>query len=155
MSSQYGELWSTNSWDWLASLEHPSKFQRFCALASLLHWRCLMEINQILHDLWPSPGLVHFGGSWPLTECCRLENSLCVQVLHSPILAALLHSTRAVGVSHALWRGIFHDRVAIPFDIGQLNCLVVDIMLPYTLSWVTPMTSGLGCETTCNNNYFF
>ena len=28
MSSQYGELRSTNGWDWLASLGHPSKFQR-------------------------------------------------------------------------------------------------------------------------------
>ena len=37
----------------------------------------------------------------PLTEFCQVQNSLCVQVLRSPILAALLHGTRAraVGVS--------------------------------------------------------
>ena len=29
----------------------------------------------------------------------------CVQVLRSPILAALLHDTRAVAVSQTLWRG--------------------------------------------------
>jgi len=64
-----------------------------------------------LHDLWQSPGLVHyiyiFGGSCPLTEFCQVQNSLCVKVLRSPILAALLHGTRAVGVSQTLRRGIF------------------------------------------------
>ena len=32
MSSQYGELWPTNGWDWLLSLGHPSKFQRVSRL---------------------------------------------------------------------------------------------------------------------------
>ena len=40
-----------------------------------------------------------------LTEFCQVQSSLCVQVLRSPILAALLHGTRAVGVSHTLRRG--------------------------------------------------
>jgi len=34
-----------------------------------------------------------------------LQNSLCVQVLRSAILAVLLHGTRAVGVSQTLRRG--------------------------------------------------
>ena len=34
-----------------------------------------------------------FGGSCPVTEFCQVQNSLCVQVLRSPILAALLHGT--------------------------------------------------------------
>jgi len=62
-----------------------------------------------LHDLWLSPGLVHniyiFGGSCPLTEFCQVQNSLCVQVLRSRILAALLHGTPAAGVSQTLRRG--------------------------------------------------
>jgi len=41
----------------------------------------------------------------PLTEFCPVQNSLHVQVLRSPILAALLHGTSAAGVSHALRRG--------------------------------------------------
>ena len=61
----------------------------------------------ILHDVWLSPGLVHhiyiFGGSCPLTELYHVQNSLCVQVLHSPILAALLHGTQVIGVSQTLW----------------------------------------------------
>ena len=35
------------------------------------------------------------GALAPLTQFCQLQNSLCVQVLHSPILVALLHSTPA------------------------------------------------------------
>ena len=35
----------------------------------------------------------------PRTECCQVQNLLCVQVLHSPILAALLHGTLAVYVN--------------------------------------------------------
>jgi len=79
----------------------PAKFNGFRVLASLLHRRHPPEVNQTLHDLWPSPGLVHhiyiFGGSYPLTEFCHVQNSLCVQILRFPILAPLLHGTPAVG----------------------------------------------------------
>jgi len=61
-------------------------------------------------DVSPSPGLVHymysFGGSCPLTEFCQVQNSFCIQVLHSQsVLTALPHGTWAVGVSQTLWRG--------------------------------------------------
>jgi len=45
------------------------------------------------------------GGSCPVTEFCQVQNALFVQVLRSPIFAALLHGTRAVGVSQTLRRG--------------------------------------------------
>jgi len=35
----------------------PANFNGFRDLTSLLHWS--MEVNQTLHDVWPSPGLVH------------------------------------------------------------------------------------------------
>jgi len=38
----------------------------------------------------------------PLTEFCQVQNSLCIQVLYSPILAALLHGTPAVRVSQTV-----------------------------------------------------
>jgi len=86
----------------------PANFNAFRILASLLHRRRSTEANQTLHDVWPSPGLVHdiyiFGGSCLVTEFCHVQNSLCVQVLRSPILAALLHGTRVVGVRQALRR---------------------------------------------------
>jgi len=85
-----------------------TSFNEFRVLASLLHRRRSMEVNQTLHDLLPSPGLVHFiyifEGSCPLTQFCQLQNSLYVQILRSPILAALLDSTPSSGVSQtATW----------------------------------------------------
>jgi len=85
----------------------PTNFNGFRVLASLLRRRRSMEVNQTLHDAWPPPGLVQyidFGGCCRLTEFCQVRNSLCVQVLRSPILAALLYDTRAVGISKtAAW----------------------------------------------------
>jgi len=84
----------------------PANFDTFRILASLLHWRRSKEVIQTLHNVWPSPGLVHyiyiFGVYCPLTVCGK---KLCAQVLRSPILAVLLHDTRAVGVSQTLRRG--------------------------------------------------
>ena len=85
---------------------NPANFNGFCVLASLLQRRHSLEANQTLRDVWPSPGLVHyvfiFGGSYPLTVFCYVQNSLCVQVLRSPILSALLHGTRVVGFSQTM-----------------------------------------------------
>jgi len=47
----------------------PANLNGFRVLASLLHRRRSTEVNQTLHYVWPSPGLVHgiynFGGSFP------------------------------------------------------------------------------------------
>jgi len=85
-------------------------FNGFRVLASLLYRRRSTEVNRTLHDVWLSSGLVHyiyiFEGSCPVTEFWQVQNWLCVQVLRSPILAALLYGTREVGVSKTLRRGI-------------------------------------------------
>ena len=110
MSSQYGEL-RPSGWDRSLVWVTPANFNGFRVLASLLQRRRSTEANQTLHDVWPSPGLVHymyiFGNSCPVTEFCRVHDSLCVQVLRSPLLAALLHGTLVVGVRQtaALSRG--------------------------------------------------
>jgi len=102
----------------------PANFNGFRVLASLLQRRRSTEANQTLHDVWPSPGLVDylyiFGSCCPITE---VQNSLCIlQVLHSPILAALLHGTQAVwpanlcGVEH-MAPPIF-SRATITLGIG-------------------------------------
>jgi len=87
----------------------PSNFQQVSRFGFVTAATSLKGVNQTLSDVCPSPGLVHyiyiFGGSCPLTAFCHVQNSLCVQVLRSPILAALLHSTPAVGVSQTLRRG--------------------------------------------------
>jgi len=81
----------------------PTNFNGFRVLSSLLQRRRSPDANQTLHDVWPSPGLVHyiyiFGGSCPLTEFCPVQNSLYVQVFHCHILATLVHGTPAVGIS--------------------------------------------------------
>jgi len=61
---------------------------------------------------------IHLWGSCPLKEFCQVQNSFCVQVLHSPVLAALLHGTRVVGVSQTLRRGTRNG-------ITELSLLVI------------------------------
>jgi len=56
----------------------PGNFNRFHVLASLVHRCRSSEANQTLHDLWPSPVLVHciymLGGFCPLTEFFYVQN---------------------------------------------------------------------------------
>ena len=84
----------------------PANFNSFRYLASFIARHRSPEANQNLHDVWPSPVLLHyiyiFGSSCPLTEFRHMQNSLYVQVLRSPILTALLHGTPAAGVSQTL-----------------------------------------------------
>ena len=60
----------------------PGNFNGFRVLSTLLQRRRSTEVNQTLHYVWPSPGLVRyiytFGISCPLTEFCHVQNSLCV-----------------------------------------------------------------------------
>jgi len=59
-----------------------------------------------------------------------MQNSLCVQVLRSPILAALLHGTRAVGVSQTLRRGTRNGITEIlvsTVSVGQLHCVLLHL----------------------------
>ena len=87
----------------------PANFNGIGVLASLLQRRRSTEVNQTLHDVYPSPGLVHyiyiFGVSCSVTEFFQLQNSPYVEVLRSPILAALLHGIPAAGVSQTLRSG--------------------------------------------------
>ena len=66
-------------------------------------------------------------GSCPLTEFCQVQNSLCVQVLRSPILAALLHGTRAVCVNQTLRRSA--EGATITLSIGPHSRLSVTFWL--------------------------
>jgi len=87
----------------------PANFNGFGVMTSLLQRRYSPEANQTLHDIWPSPEVLHyiyiFRGSCSLMEFCQVQTSLCVQVLQSPILAALLHSTPTADVSQTLRHG--------------------------------------------------
>ena len=129
--SQYDELRPTNCLDWSgSSFGHPSKFQRVSRLTFVTaamsltggqpsFARCLAVSLAVICRL----GYI-FGGSCPLTEFCPVQNSLYVQVLRSPILAALLHGTPAAGVSQTLRCGTRNgitelSQRAPPISAGQ------------------------------------
>jgi len=84
-----------------------SNFNGLRVLPSLLQRRRSPEAKQTLHDVWPSPGLVHyiyiFGGSCPWRNFAAYKIH-STSVLRSPILAALLHGTPLAGVSQTLRR---------------------------------------------------
>jgi len=97
MAEISSEVWGT-----------PASFNGFRVMLSLLQRRCSPEADQTLHDVWPSPVLVHYTHFWGLLllmEFYPVQNLLYVKVLRSPILAALLHGTPAAGVSQTLRRG--------------------------------------------------
>jgi len=66
----------TNGWDCFDSLfgAPPAYFNGFRVFASLLRRRRSMEVNQTLHGLWPSPGLLHcVGSSYAPMEFCHVQ----------------------------------------------------------------------------------
>jgi len=141
VSPQYGELRPTNGWDRLAGLGHPTKFQQVSHLAFVTastsltggqpNFAWCLAISWLVHHIYI------FGGSFPLTEFCPLQNSLYVQVLLSPILAALVHGMPGAGISQTLQRckrnGItelshrappIFGRVAITLGIGPHSSII-------------------------------
>ena len=62
----------------------PGNFNGFRVLSTLLQRRRSTEVNQTLHYVCPSPGLVRyiytFGISCPVMEFCHVQNSLCVHL---------------------------------------------------------------------------
>jgi len=86
----FGPLAAEINW-WVCGT--PAYLNGYRVLASLLQRRCSTEVNRTLHDVWPSAGLVYyiyiFGGCCPLTEFYQVQNSLCVQVLRSPIFGSV------------------------------------------------------------------
>jgi len=87
MSSQYCELGplaaEIDSLVWGT----PADFNGFRVLAALLQRRRSTEANVTLHDVWPSPGLVHyiyiFGGSCPVTLHAILSYISRITARHS------------------------------------------------------------------------
>jgi len=61
-----------------------------------------------------------FGASCTLTEICHVQNWLCVQVLHSPTLASLLHDTQAVAGWSSRWASAHILVLFIIFNLDRL-----------------------------------
>jgi len=91
-------------------------------------------------------GVYTFSGALvPLTEFCQVQNSLYVQLLCSPVLAALLHGTPAAGVSQTLRHGTrngitelsqrappIFGRAAITSGIGPHSIVAAIVDVKYT-----------------------
>jgi len=134
MSTQYGELQPTNGWDRFTSLGHPSKFQRDSRLGFATAETSLngsqANFARCLAVSWAGRLYIHFRRLLPLTELYQVQNSFCVQVLRSPILAALLHGTRkCMGISQTLRHSAegapIFGRVAISLGIGPHSSLSI------------------------------
>jgi len=94
-------------------------------LASLLHRHHTTEVNQTLHNIWPSPGLVHYiyilGAVAPSRNSTRCKNSLCILILrlYRQRYCTVLEqwaSAKLCGVQQMA--PPICDRAAITLDIG-------------------------------------
>jgi len=103
--SQYGEHAPLTADIGSGVWETPTNFNGVRVLTSVNGDQ--PNIARYLAVSWAATLYIHSEGLLPLTEFCRVQNSLCVQALRYLILAALLHGTRAVDVSQTLWHGIF------------------------------------------------
>jgi len=97
----------------------PANFNGFRVLPSLLTAATSLTVGQpnfarCLTVSWAGTLYTHFRGFLPLTEFCRVQNSLYVQVLRSPILGGLLHGTRAAGVNQTLRRASRNEIMELP-----------------------------------------
>jgi len=77
----------------------PANFNGFRVLASLLQWRHSTEVNQALHYVWPSPGLVRyiytFGISCPHGILPRAKFTLCPSMHHRTSFSGYIFTTKA------------------------------------------------------------
>jgi len=88
----------------------PANFNGFHVLTALLQWRRSPEANQTLHDVWPSPGLLHyiyiFGGSSAWRNFARPDAkfTLCPSLAFSYIGSVTArHSSSARQPKFAAW----------------------------------------------------
>jgi len=111
MSSQYDKFWSTNGWDPLASLGHPSKFQRVSRLGFVTAATSLNgsqpNFARCLAVSWAGALYIHFRGLLPRRNFATCKIHFASKSCALLLLAALLHGTQVVGVSQtvALSRG--------------------------------------------------
>ena len=96
MSSQYGELWLTNSWDPFGSLGQPSKFQRVSRLGFNTAPTSLNGGQP--NSVWrfAISYIYVFRGSCPLTEFRQVQNSLRTSVAFSGIWSITVLSQLAL-----------------------------------------------------------
>jgi len=126
----------------------PANFNGFRVLSSVLQRRRSPEANQTLHDVWPSPPLVHyihFGGLLPLTGFCPVQNSLYAQsgvLLYWPRYCTALQqrtSAKLCGVVQGTELRKFLRRRHIYSAGRPLRWASAQILVPYWfVAWFRP-----------------
>ena len=86
----------------------PANFNRFCGFALLLQRRRSTEANQTSHDLWSSPGLVHYIHFWrllpPVGILARAKFTLCPSLAYSYIGSVTTwHVSSGPQLNFAVW----------------------------------------------------
>ena len=71
-----------------------SNFNGFRVLASLVQRRRSQEASQTLHDVWPSPGLVHYRPIYILGALAPLQNFARCNIHFASKSCALLYWQR-------------------------------------------------------------
>jgi len=115
MSSQYDELRPTSSWD-------PSKFQPVSV--SLLHRRRSTEVNQTLHDVWPSHALVHYIYFFPgLVRSCPITAKFTLRPSLALFYIDIVTARHSSSVSQTLRRGTRNGitEISLPVILNTLS----------------------------------
>jgi len=151
-SPQYGERQPTSGWDLLAGLGYPSKFQLVSRLGFVTAATSFTggqpNFAWCLGMSWAGTLYIHFRGILPPNGISlRAKFTLrLVQVLCSPILAALLHGTPGAGsaklccVVRGMNYGTFADGATYirlgGITLTSAHILVVFSSFPYLFcSW--------------------
>jgi len=132
ISSEYGELGSTNDWDRLVSLGHSSEFERVSCLRFVTAPTSLNGGQPDFHDVGPPPGLVHYvyifwallSPNWILT-CAKF--TLCRSLAFSYIGSVTTrHSSSGRQPNFAAW---YLHTTGWPSrsTFGRSNCVVLNM----------------------------
>ena len=133
----------------MCGVEHPSSFQQVCVLASLLQRHRSPKANQTLHDVWPSPRLMHyiyiFGGCCPLTEFCPVQRAPPMFGWVATMLSIGQHSSYIA----AMWNRACHYIFALWFFLLCLSFISSPNLsgcLPYFYTWCD-LSANLECRS--------
>jgi len=129
MSSQYGELWPTNGWDWLACLGHPDKFQRVSDLGFVTALTSLSggqpNLARCLTISWAGTLYIHFWGLLPPNWILLGAKFTLLQSLAFSYIG-----------SFTAWHSNT-GRAAITLGIGPYSTLVFRKKHPLVFSFIT------------------
>jgi len=151
MFSQYGELRPTSGWDRLASLGHTSKFQQVSRLGLVTAPTSLNEVNQTLHDVWPSMGwytVYIFGGLAPNRILSGAKFTLRPSLAFSYIgNVTARHSRSGRQLNFAAFS-------MLPVNSSHGQLVTCDELTVWRVDWTIltrQLTYCLGC-TTCDSS---